>query len=118
MNLSQVETISWMHQHGSENQESSCLRHGCRWQLSNSLRAHVWETLPRNTEATWETLQRNTEARAQATRSDVPQNPFKVSEDIGTMRRRKVAFETSCKWANWKQLPSTLRIKSLPHFMR
>lgn len=42
-----------------------------------------------------ETLQRNTEARAQVTHSDVPQNPFEVSEDIGTMRRRKVAFETS-----------------------
>lgn len=42
-----------------------------------------------------ETLQRNAGARAQATRSDVPQNPFEVSEDIGTMRRRKVAFEAS-----------------------
>lgn len=42
-----------------------------------------------------ETPQGNAGARAQATRSDVPQNPFKVSEDIGTMRRRKVASETS-----------------------
>lgn len=74
--------ISWRNDYGSQNHQSMCLRRDCRCRLpgpypgpdgGNSVGSRGGVAAP-------------------AALGDIPQNPRKVSKDIGTMRGQAASF--------------------------